>query len=168
MTFVESEELLIVAIELCCLSDNSGWGDRKSKMAILASHWLRHFQLLFWNCWTQFKETGQEARSEYPLQSLYFSGRTKRRWPPWPLIYWGIFDFSETAKRNSIKLEEARYPCILPSLCFSGRSEKQNGTATRNSRNLTGSKISPSYAIFFFGGGGGGLIRKIRWRPDFC
>ena len=37
--------------------------DRKNKMAALASDWLRHFQLLLWNCWTEFNETSQQARS---------------------------------------------------------------------------------------------------------
>ena len=31
--------------------------DRKNKMAALASDWLRHFQLLLWNRWTEFNET---------------------------------------------------------------------------------------------------------------
>ena len=37
--------------------------DRKNKMAILVSDWLRHFRLLLWNRWTEFNETWQEARS---------------------------------------------------------------------------------------------------------
>ena len=45
-------------------------------MAALASDWLRHFRLLLWNCWTEFKETWQEARSQRPLPSLCFSGRS--------------------------------------------------------------------------------------------
>ena len=31
--------------------------DRKNKIAALASDWLRHFRLLLWNRWTEFKET---------------------------------------------------------------------------------------------------------------
>ena len=183
-----------------------------------------HFQLLLWNRWTEFNETWQEARSQRPLPSLCFSGRSekqddrpglwlaetfstsplkrlngiqrnltgskistsstkfvffgpigKTRWPPWPLIGWDIFDFSsETAERNSTKLDrkqdlnvlyqvcvfradrknkmaalasdwlrhfrlllwngwtefnetwqEARSQRLLPSLCFSGRSENK-------------------------------------------
>ena len=38
------------------------WVDRKNKMAALASDWPRHFHLLLWNHWTEFKETWQEAR----------------------------------------------------------------------------------------------------------
>ena len=185
-----------------------------------------HFRLLLWNHWTEFDETLQEGRSQRPLPSLCFSGRSekqdghpdlwlaetfstsplkplnriqrnltgskiltsstkfvffgpigKTRWPPWPLIGWDIFDFSsETAEQNSTKFDrkqdlnvlyqvcvfradqknkmatlasdwlrhfrlllwnrwmefnktwqEARSQCPLPSLCFSSRSEKQDG-----------------------------------------
>ena len=73
--------------------------DRKNKMAALASDWLRHFRLLLWNRWMEFKETWREASSQRPLPSLCFSGRSEKKWwPPWPLIGWDIFDFySETA-----------------------------------------------------------------------
>ena len=200
--------------------------DLKNKMAVLASDWLRHFQLLLWNRWTVFNETWQEARSQHPLPSFCFSGQSekqdgrpglwlaetfstsplkrlngiqrnltgskisnpstrfvffmpigKTRWPPWPLIDRDIFDFSsETAELNSTKFDrkqdlkplyqvcvfradrknkmaapasdwlrhfrllcrnrwtefnkswqEARSQRLLPSLCFSGRSEKQDG-----------------------------------------
>ena len=50
--------------------------DRKNKMAVLASDWLKHFRLLLWNRWTEFNETWQEARSQRPLPSLCFSGRS--------------------------------------------------------------------------------------------
>ena len=53
--------------------------DRKNKMAALASDWLRHFRLLLWNCWTEFNETWQEARSQRPLPSLCFSGRSEKQ-----------------------------------------------------------------------------------------
>ena len=82
--------------------------DRKSKMATLASDWRIHFRLLHWNCWTGFNETWQEARSQRPLPSLCFTGRSeKTRWPPLPLISGDIFDFiTETAERNSTKLSK--------------------------------------------------------------
>ena len=200
--------------------------DWKNKMAALASDWLSHFRLLLWYCSTEFYETWQEARSQRPLPSLCFSGRSekqdcrpglwlaetfstsplkplngiqrnltgskismsstkfvffgsigKTRWLPWPLIGWDIFYFSpETAEQNSTKFDrkqdlnvlyqvcvfladrknkmaalasdwlrhfrlllwncwtefnetwqEAISQCPLPSLCFSGRSEKQDG-----------------------------------------
>ena len=53
--------------------------DRKNKMATLASDWLRHFRLLLWNRWTEFNETWQEARSQRPLPSLCFSGRSEKQ-----------------------------------------------------------------------------------------
>ena len=72
---------------------------------------------------------------------------------------------------------EARSQCPLPSLCFSGQSEKQNGRPglwfaetfstsflkPRNGiqRNLTGSKISTSFTKFVFFR----LIGKTRWPP---
>ena len=53
--------------------------DWKNKMAALASDWLRHFQLLLWNCWTEFNETWEEARSKHPLPSLWFSGWSEKQ-----------------------------------------------------------------------------------------
>ena len=129
--------------------------DRKNKMAAPGLWLAETFWLLLWNRWTEFNETWQEARSQRPLPSLCFSGRSekqdgrpglwlaetfstsslkplngiqrnltgskistsstkfvffgpigKTRWPPWPLIGWDIFDFfSETAERNSMKLD---------------------------------------------------------------
>ena len=52
--------------------------DRKNKMAALASDWLRHFRLLFWNRWTEYNETWQEERSQRPLPSLCFSRRSEK------------------------------------------------------------------------------------------
>ena len=75
--------------------------DRKTKMAALVSD----FQLLC-NCGMEINETWQEARSQRHLSSLCFSSRSEKpRWPPLSLIGWDIFDFSETAKRNSTKLD---------------------------------------------------------------
>ena len=36
---------------------------------------------------------------------VFFGLIGKTRWPPWPLIGWDIFDFSETAEQNSTKLD---------------------------------------------------------------
>ena len=142
--------------------------DQKNKMAAIASDWLRHFRLLLWNRWTEFNETWQEVRSQRPLPSLCFSGRSekqdgrpglwlaetfstfslkllngiqgnltrskistsstkfvffgpmgKTRWPPWPLIGWDIFDFhSETAERNSMKLDRKQDLDVLYQVCI--------------------------------------------------
>ena len=49
-------------------------------MTALASDWLRHFRLLLWNLWTEFNETWQEARSQHPVPSLCFSGRSEKQY----------------------------------------------------------------------------------------
>ena len=88
-------------------------------MAALASDWQRHFRLLLWNRWTEFNENWQEARSQCPLPSLCFLGRSeKTRWPPLPLIGWDIFDFSsETAQWNSTKLDRKQDLNVLYQVC---------------------------------------------------
>ena len=68
---------LNVLYQVCVFRAN-----RKNKMAALAFDWLRHFRLL-WNRWMELNETCQEARSQCPLPSLCFLGRS--RWPPWPI-----------------------------------------------------------------------------------
>ena len=45
-------------------------------MAALVPDWLRHFRLLIGNRWTEFNETLLQSRSQRPLPSLYFSGRS--------------------------------------------------------------------------------------------
>ena len=138
--------------------------DRKSKMTVLASDWLRPFRLLLWNCLTDFNEAWQEARSQRPLPSLCFSRRSKiQDGRP------GLWLF-ETFSTSSLK--------PLNGLCFSGRSEIQDDrpalwlTETFSTClkppngikwNLTGSKISTSsyqVCVIFFG-----PIGKSRWSP---
>ena len=148
-------------------------------MAALASDWLRHFQLLLWNCWTEFNETWQEARSQRPLQSLCFWADQKNKMAAlasdwlrhFQLLLWNCWtEFNET-------WQEARSQRPLPSLCFSGRLEKQDGrpglwlaeTFSTSplkplngiERKLTGSKISTSSTKFVFFG----PFRKTRWPP---
>ena len=88
-------------------------------MAALASDWLRQFRLLLLIHLTEFNETYQDARSQHPLPSLCFSGRSeKQRWPSWPLIGWDIFDFSsETVERNSMKLDRKQDLNVLYQVC---------------------------------------------------
>ena len=110
---------------------------------------------------------------------MFFGPIGKTRWPPWPLIGWDIFDFSsKTAEGNSTKTwQEARSQRPLPSLCFLGWSEKQDGrpglwlaeTFSTSplkplngiQRNLAGSKILTSSTKFMFFG----PIGKTRWPP---
>ena len=95
--------------------------DWKNKIAALASDWLRHFRLL-WNRWTEFNETWQEARSQCPLPSVCFSGRSKKkRWPPWPI-----------RQKGGTLYSGARYVALWAS-CFSQHF-----------------MVSPSTSFFFF------------------
>ena len=104
--------------------------DRKNKMAALASDWLRHFRLLLWNHWLEFNKTWQEARSQRPLPSLCFSGRSEKQDGSSGLWLAETFlDFSsETTEGNSTKLDRKKDLNVLYEVCvFSGRSEKQDG-----------------------------------------
>ena len=65
---------LNVLYQVCVFRAN-----QKNKMAALATDWLIHFRLLLLNGWTEFNETWQEARSQRPLPSLCFSGRSKKQ-----------------------------------------------------------------------------------------
>ena len=96
--------------------------DRKNKMAALASDWLRHFRLLLWNYWTEFNEIWQEARSQRPLPSLCFSGRSEKQ-----------------DGHPGLWLAETFLTFPLKPL-------------NRIQRNLTGSKISTSSTKFVFFG----------------
>ena len=66
--------------------------DRKSKIAALASDWLKHFstsspQLLngfWWNL------TGSNS-SKPSIKFVFFMPFINPRWPPWPPIGWNIF-----------------------------------------------------------------------------
>ena len=152
--------------------------DLKNKMAALASDWLRHFRLLLWNRWTQFNETWQEARSQRPLPSLCFSGRSEKQ-DGRPGLW-----LAETCSTSPLKPLNAIWRNLTWSkistsstkfVFFSGRSEKQDGrrrlwlaetfsTSPLKALNwiwwnLTGSKISTSSTKFVFFG----PIRKTRW-----
>ena len=96
--------------------------DPKNKMAALASDWLRHFRLLLWNAWTEFNKTWQEARSQRPLPSLWFSGWSEK---------------------------QDGHPGLWLAETFSTSPRKRlNGIQ----QNLTGSKISMSFTkCVFFG-----------------
>ena len=202
--------------------------DRKIKIAALASDWLRHFRLLLLNRWTEFNETWQEARSQRPLPSLCFSGRSENQDSRPGLWLAETFSTSPLKSLNGIQRnltgskistsstkfvffrpiaknkmavlasdwlrhfrllllnrwtefnetwQEARSQRPLPSLCFSGRSEKQDGRPglwlaetfstsplkplNRIQRNLTGSKFWTSSTKFVFFG----PIGKSRYPP---
>ena len=145
--------------------------DWKNKMAALASDWLRHFRLLLWNRWTEFNETWQEARSQRPLPSLCFSGRSEKQDGRPGLWLAETFSTSPLKPLNGIQQNLTENKISTSStkfVFFSGRSEKQDGrpglwlveTFSTSplkplygiQRNLTGSKISTSSTKFVFFG----------------
>ena len=154
--------------------------DLKDKMAALASDWLRHFRLLLWNRWMEFNETWQEARSQCPLPSLCFSGRSEKQDGCPGLWLAKTFSTSPLKPLNGIQRNLTGSKNSTSStkfVFFTGRSEKQDGrpglwlaeTFSTSplkllngiQRNLTGSKISTSSTKFVFFGS----IGKTRWPP---
>ena len=60
---------------------------------------------------------------------VFFRQIGKRRWRPWPMIGWDIFDFSsETAKRNSTKLDRKQDRNVLYQVCAL-RADQKNKMA---------------------------------------
>ena len=89
--------------------------------------------VVFWNRWTEFNETWQEARSQRPLPSFSFFGPIEKKWPPLPLIVWDIFYFfSETAERNSTTLGRKKDLNVLYQVCVfrADRKKKEAKRAT--------------------------------------
>ena len=141
---------------------------REKKMTALASDWLWHFWLLWWNRWTEINEVWQEARWQCPLPSLCFWADLKNKMVAlasgwlrhFRLLLWNRWtEFNET-------WQEARSKRLLPSLCYWGRSQKQDGrpglwlaeTFSTSSlkqlngiqRNLTRCKMTMSSTKFVF------------------
>ena len=84
-----------------------------------------YFRLLLWNHWTEFNETWQEARIQRPLPSLCFGADRNNKMAAlasdwlthfWLLVWKRWTEFNETWQEAGSQ-----------SLCFSGRSEKQDG-----------------------------------------
>ena len=60
---------------------------------------------------------------------VFFGPIRKTRWPPLPLIGWDIFDFfSETAERNSTKLDRKQDLNVLYQVCVF-RADRKNKMA---------------------------------------
>ena len=160
--------------------DRVFWANRKNKMAALASDWLRHFRILLRNCWTEFNETWQEARSQRPLPSLCFSGWSEKQDGRPGLWFAETFSTSPLKTLNRIQRNLTGSKISTSStkfVFFSGRSEKQDGCPclwlaetfstfplkplNRIQQILIGSKISTSSTKFVFFG----PIRKQKCPP---
>ena len=106
--------------------------DRKNKMTALASDWLRHFRLLLWNRWTKFNETWQEARSQRPLPSLCFSGRSEKQDDRPGLWLTETFSTSPLKPLNGIQrhLTESRISTSSTKFVFRGDSKNKMAALT--------------------------------------
>ena len=103
--------------------------DRKNKMASLVSDWLRHFRLLLWIRWADSMKPDRKQDLNVIYQVCVFRADLKNKMATlasdwlrhFRLLLWNHWtEFNETR-------QEARSQRPLPSLCFSGWSEKQDG-----------------------------------------
>ena len=140
----------------------------RNKMTALASDWLRHFRLLLWNRWTEFMKLDRTQDLNVLYQVCVFRADRKNKMAAlvsdWLRHFWLLL-WNHWTELNET-WQEARSQRPLPSLCFSSRSEKQDGrpglwlaetfwtsplkTLNNIQRNLTGSKISTSSTKFVF------------------
>ena len=97
---------------------------QKKKEGALASDWLKHFRLLLWNRWSEFKETWQEFNEDINIlyQVCIFRADLKNKMAAlasdwlrhFPLLLWNCWtEFNAT-------WQEERYQHPLPNLCFFG------------------------------------------------
>ena len=76
--------------------------------------------------WIQRNLTGSKI-STSSTKFVFFGLIGKTRWPPWPLIGWDIFDFfSETAERNSTKLDRKQDLNVLYQVCVFRTDKKKS------------------------------------------
>ena len=88
--------------------------DRKNKMAALASYWLKHFRPPLNGIQRNLTESKISTSSS---TFVFFGPIEKRRWPSWLLIGLDIFVSSETAERNSTKLDKKQDLDVLNQVC---------------------------------------------------
>ena len=92
---------------------------RRNKIAAPACDWLRHFRFLLWNHWMEFNKIWQDARSQRPLISLCFSGRSEEKNGRPVSDLPRNFDFSSvTAEQDSTKLDRKQDLSVLYQLQF--------------------------------------------------
>ena len=102
--------------------------DQKTKMVVPAFDWLKHFRLLLWNRWTEFKELNRKQDLNLPYQVCVFGADQKTKmailaydWLRYLcLLLWKCWtELKET-------WQEERSQCPLLSLCFLSWLENQH------------------------------------------
>ena len=141
--------------------------DWKNKMSCLASDWLRHFWLLLWNRWTEFK-VDRKQDLNIPYHVCVFGLISKQKWPPWPFhqkggtLYSGA---SYVALWASCFLADWKNK-IFVLICCPGLWLAETFLTSsqiplnRIQWNLTGCKISMSSTKFVFSG------RSVKQKKD--
>ena len=171
---LDSKQDISVLYQVCVFR-----ADRKNKVAALASDWLRHFDFSSGTAQRNSMKFDRKQDLNVLYQVSVFRADRKNKMAALASDWLRHFrlllrncstEFNET-------WHEARSQCPLPNLCFSGRSEKQDGRPglwlaetfytsplkplNGIQWNLTGSKISTSSTkLVFFG-----PIGKTRWPP---
>ena len=145
-------------------------------MATLVFNWVIHFNFTS----ETTKQNLTKLKRRYNLNILYsvcvFGSDLIPRWPPWPLLCWGIFDFSETAKPNSTKLYMKQRFKVLFTVCVFGPIGKPklppwpviwldifdffSETIERNSTKLP---LDPLPSLYFSGRSGNKIGRHTFW-----
>ena len=139
-----------------------------------------HFRLLLWNRWTEFNATCQEARSQCPLPSLCFSGRSEKQDGRPGLWLAETFSTSPLKPLNGIQWNLTRSKISTPSTKFVffepiGKTkwppwpligwdifDFSSETAEQNSTKLDRKQdLNALYQVFVFFR----PIRKTKWPP---
>ena len=105
--------------------------DRKNKMAALALWLAETFSTSSLKPLNGIQRhlTGSKISSS-STKFVFFGPIGKTRWPPWSLIGWDIFDFSsETAERNSKKLDRKQDLNVLYQVCVFRADKKKQDAA---------------------------------------
>ena len=130
-TKLDRKQTLNVLYQVCFFQ-----ADLKNKMDALASDWLKIFSTSLMKQLNRIQRnlTGSKI-SKSSTKFVFFGLIGKTRWPPWPLIGRDIFDFfSETADRNSTKLDRKEDHNVLYQVCVFGADWKNKMAALASDR----------------------------------